>query len=158
MIKPILFVDIDGVMADSISWWIDLYNKDNGTTHKREHVTCWDTRICIKADLLPYFHNYDNVDPIPGAFKSIAWLMNKYRIVFATTGLGSNWLKRYISYAEIIVIKDKSLLRGFGLIDDNPENLDGFVGERFLLSQPWNTNRGLNDACWEEITQYLLKI
>lgn len=156
--KPVLFVDNDGVMADSISWWLKLYNKQYGTSHKRTDVTGYDTRECIGANLLPYFSNYDYVDPIPGAFEAIEILSRKYRIVFATIGQGSKWLRNYYPHTEIAVIKDKSLLRGFGLIDDKPENLDGFIGERFLLSQPWNTGRGLNDATWPEITRYLMKL
>jgi len=157
MIKPILFVDIDGVMADNISWWLTLYNHKYQTNHQKKDVTCWDTRICINAELSPYFDNYDLVEPIAGSFVSVNILVTRYRIVYATVGSGSNWLKRYISNPEIIRLRDKSLLRGFGLIDDNPENLDGFVGERFLLSQPWNRGRGLNESSWEKITQYLMK-
>lgn len=159
MTKPVLFVDIDGVMADSISWWLYLYNRDNGTNHKKEDVTEWDTRICIRADLLPYFSNYEGVVPIEGAFFNVDILSTKYRIVYATVGLGSAWLKLHsLPKPEIAVIGDKSLLRGFALIDDNPMNLDGFVGERFLLSQPWNRGRGLNDSTWPEITKYLMSL
>jgi 5'(3')-deoxyribonucleotidase len=86
-------------------------------------------------------------------------LSTKYRIVYATVGLGSAWLKLHsLPKPEIAVIGDKSLLRGFALIDDNPMNLDGFVGERFLLSQPWNCERGLNDSTWSKITKYLMSL
>src|SRR5512133_1337222 len=133
MNRPVLFVDIDGVMADSVPWWLTLFNKDNGTNHKISDVTIWDTRICINADLSPYFSNYDGVLPIDLAFFYTDVLSSKYRIVYATVGLGSEWLTRHsLPKPEIAVIQDKSLLRGFALIDDNPTNLDGFVGERFL--------------------------
>jgi 5'(3')-deoxyribonucleotidase len=157
MSKPVLFIDIDGVMGDPIPWWLELYNYHHHTNHYKFQVTDWDTRVCIGADLSPYFGNYDMVEPIKGALRSVGILWFKYRIVYATAGQGSDWLRKYISNPEIIRIQDKSLLRGFALIDDNPMNLDGFVGERFLLSQPWNANRGLNDTTWEEITKYLMK-
>lgn len=155
-IRPVLFVDIDGVMADSISWWLIIYNYINHTFYRKEDITEWDTKICIKADLSPYFANYGSVEPIDGALSSVDILSSKYRIVYATMGLGSEWLRKYISNPEIILTKDKSLLRGFGLIDDNPMNLDGFIGERFLMSQPWNRGRGLNETTWDEITHYLM--
>lgn len=158
MTKPVLFIDIDGVMADSITWWIELYNRDHGTNHKKEDVTGWDTRECIKADLSPYFSNYDGVESVVGAKHSVHILRHYYRIVFATVGNGSEWLRRFIPNAEIVQIHDKSLLRGFALIDDRPLNLDGFIGERYLLSQPWNRGRNLNDATWEEITAHLVSI
>ena len=159
MIKPVLFVDIDGVMADSITWWLELYNRDHGTTHKKEDVTGWDTRDCIKADLSPYFSNYEGVLPIDMAFYYVSVLSSKYRIVYATVGQGSRWLMLHsLPKPEIVQINDKSLLRGFALIDDRPLNLDGFIGERYLLSQPWNRGRNLNDATWEEITTHLMSI
>jgi len=156
-IKPVLYVDIDGVMADSISWWLTLYNLDANTKFTKEDVTEWDTRKCIGADLLPYFNNYDRVKPIIGSFRYVQMLANWYRIVFATAGRGSDWLRQYLTKPEIIGIQDKSLLRGFALIDDNPMNLDGFIGKQYLLSQPWNQGRGLNDTSWDEIVQDLIK-
>lgn len=155
-IKPVLFVDIDGVMAESVVWWLQLFNIANGTNHKKEDVTSYDSRECIKADLSPYFDNYEGVLPVDGAWHWIRVLEIKYRIVFATVGQGSCWVLSYRPDSEIAVIKDKSLLRGYALIDDRPLNLDGFVGERFLLSQPWNTGRGLNDTSWYEIAKYLM--
>ena len=156
MIKPVLFVDIDGVMAESIVYWLTLFNAHHGTSHKKEDVTGWDTRECIKADLSPYFGRYEGVEPVEGAFFHVDVLQSKYRIVFATVGQGSTWLKTYRPKAEIAQIQDKSLLRGFALIDDRPSNLDTFIGMKFLLAQPWNTGRGLNAATWKEITQYLM--
>lgn len=158
MAKDVIFVDIDGVMADSHTWWLDLYNRDHGTNHRREDCTEWDIRMQLGVDLFPYFGNYDGVEPIQGSLTAVGWLKSKYRIVFATAGDGSNWLKKYYSNPEVIRIQDKSLLRGFALIDDNPMNLDGFVGQRFLISQPWNRGRGLNETTWPEVAQYLMKV
>lgn len=156
MIKPVLFVDIDGVMANSQSWWLTLYNFEHGTSYTINQLTEWDTRKHLNVDFSPYFSNYDLVEPIEGSLAWVSYLSTIYRIVYATSGQGSIWLHRYISNPEIVVLQDKSLLRGFGLIDDRPDNLDVFQGERFLLRQPWNTNRGLNDSTWDEIGSYLI--
>lgn len=155
--KPVIFVDIDDVMCDSWSWWVTLYNKEHGTSYVKDDFTEW------KADFLEhpievYFHNYDKVEPIKGAFGHVGILQKKYRIVFATAGHGWEWMKFFMPNAEIIYIQDKSLLRGFALIDDKPLNLDGFIGLRYLYRQPWNTNRGLNDATWEDITKHLMEV
>lgn len=158
MAKPVLFVDIDGVMADSHSWWLELYNYNHGTVHKITDITEWDSRVCIGADLSPYFGNYDMVDPVPDSFGCVDRLSMKYRIVFATAGQGTQWLKKYIAKPEVIVAEDKSLLRGFALIDDRPLNLDTFVGFKYLLSRPWNQGRGLNDASWMDIADHLMSL
>ena len=155
--RPVLFVDIDGVVADSVSWWVELHNREHGTRYTKEDVTEYDFGKCampFKA-MEKYYTDYDGVKPVPGAFGSLGKLQKWYRIVFATAGHGSQWLSRFWKEPEIIPVKDKSLLRGYALVDDYPLNLDVFHGERFLLSQPWNANRGLNDVTWKEITDYL---
>lgn len=159
MSKPILFVDVDGVVADSHSWWIARYNADHGTKHRVEDITEWNTVKSLGVDLSPYFDDYSGVLPIKDALFSLSRLGNLYRIVFATAGLGENWVRTwYGDKAEVYRIQDKGLLRGYALIDDSPMNLDVFVGERFLFKQPWNQGRGLNEVTWEEITSYLVEV
>ena len=153
--KRILFVDIDGVMADSVAYWLSLFNRDNQTKHTVNEITEWAHPIAMQ--LRPYFHNYIHCPAVPGAFESVWRLSEKYRIVYATSGYGRQWLESHVHVPEkdFIQCQDKSLLNGWGLVDDNPMNLDVFHGQRFLLRQPWNTGRGLNDATWEQITKYL---
>jgi Uncharacterized protein conserved in bacteria len=154
--KPVLYVDNDNVMADSMVWWIKLYNHENHSRYTVDDFTEW------SLDRFPgmgkHFTNYEGVQPVRGALKSIATLEKKYRIVFATAGFGSHWLKKRIPTAEIVHITDKSLLRGFAMIDDYPLNLDGFQGFRYLFSQPWNRNRGLNEVTWEPIVEHLMSM
>lgn len=155
--KPVLFVDIDGVMADSVSYWLRLYNDDHGTNWTLKDITEWKLDF-LEHPISVYFNDYSNVQPVPDSLNCVGELMHFYRVVFATAGQGSNWLLGWIPDAEIIQVKDKSLLRGYALIDDYPLNLDVFIGERFLLSQPWNTNRGLNDSTWNEIKKHLMEV
>jgi 5'(3')-deoxyribonucleotidase len=152
-------VDIDGVVADSVRRWVELHNQDHNTNYTIEDVTDYDFNQCampFKA-MEQYYTRYDGVVPVKGSLESIDVLKTKYRIVFATSGYGADWLDFYILQPEIIQIKDKSLLRGYALIDDYPLNLDGFIGVRYLHRQPWNTNRGLNDVTWKEITEHLME-
>ena len=157
-VKPVLFVDIDGVMADSHEWWIARYNTDNGTQWVKEDFTEWNTMKQHGVDLSSYFDDYSGVLPVQGAFTCVAKLSDCYRVVFATAGFGEEWLRSYVGDVEVIRVQDKSLLRGFALIDDRPANLDVFQGERFLLRQPWNTGRGLNDSTWPVITYHLMEV
>lgn len=158
--KPVLFVDIDGVVADSVSWWIQLHNLEYGTQYTIEDVTDYFFNRCRVPfwTMEKYYRDYTGVNPIPGAFDALERLQRFYRIVYATSGFGSEWLKDRVPGAEIVTLKDKSLLRGFALIDDYPLNLDVFQGERFLLSQPWNRGRGLNETTWPIISHYLEEV
>lgn len=159
MAKPVVFVDNDGVMADSISWWLEIHNFIHRTDYKKWQVTEWDVQACLGIDLRPYFTDYTKVQPIEHSMWAVSTLSEKYRIVFATAGYGERWLRMHFHDPEIVIIEDKSLLRGFALIDDRPLNLDGFQGQaRFLLSQPWNQNRGLNDVDWPNIVQHLMSL
>lgn len=157
--NPILYIDIDGVMADSIPWWLALYNKQNHTRYTKEDIKKWGD-----ADLLvPFFQNYDYVLPVPGAFEALGKLCQKFTVKFASSGYGIPWMEDQLSFEaenfEFIQIKSKWLLRGFALVDDNTETVLKFIDNNqgkynrggYVLKQPWN--RGLT---WEQITEYLL--
>lgn len=159
--KPTLFVDVDGTVADSFSWWLVLYNRKHGTKHTIHELTEYDVSKTLQYPADEFYTNYVGVKPVPGAFDALWELQAAYRIVFATTGYGREWLRSYylpFRDENFIHLKDKSLLCGFALIDDYPLNLDVFQGHKFLVSQPWNTNRGLNDCSWEHIARHLLEV
>lgn len=158
--KPVIFVDIDGTVADSMFFWLECYNKDRGTRYavsdiKEYHLSKtfedWET-------FEDYYHNYRGVLPVDGSMEAIMQLREKYRIVFVTAGFGEEWLFSWFQprAEDFMICRDRSLLRGYALVDDNPANLDVFIGQRFLISQPWNRGRGLGDTTWKEITEYLL--
>lgn len=158
--RRVLFVDVDGVVANTQLWWLTLYNREYGTNVQYHEITEWDWTSKFEYPISQFYHNYIGAKPVAGALESIWQLAGVYRIVFATAGMGYDWLKSYyppLRAQNFVQIQDKSLLNGWGLIDDNPSNLDVFQGQKFLLSQPWNTGRGLNDCSWEQITQHLLE-
>jgi 5'(3')-deoxyribonucleotidase len=156
--KKILFIDVDGTVANTPHWWLTLYNRKHRTKWTVDQITEWDWRNLLEHDISEFYGNYIGAKPVTDALESIWRLAGKYRIVFATAGWGREWLRSYYPAfrdTDFIQVADKSLLSGWGLIDDNPANLDVFQGQRFLLRQPWNVNRGLNDSDWQTIADYL---
>lgn len=158
--KPVLFVDIDGTVADSSAWWIALYNQEHNTRFDKYMIVDYDFKKFIPGGLEKYYTDYSHVYPIEGALTALYALRSFYRIVFATAGFGVDWIQRWfpVEKKDVVQVSDKSLLHGYGLVDDYPLNLDVFDGQKFLLRQPWNTGRDLNDVTWQEITNYLLEV
>ena len=51
----------------------------------------------------------------------------------------------YLDWKDIIMINDKSLLKGDVIIDDNPDKIKHFDGLRLLRDAPYNQNTPEND-------------
>lgn len=160
MSKPVLFIDIDGTLVDSIPWWLALYNYDHQTTFTKHDITQYDIEKAIGINLEPYYLDYRGARFVEGAYDAVVRLQTKYRIVYVTVGFGIEWVRQhgYIHKMDFAQIADRSLLRGYALIDDCPANLDVFQGERFLVRQPWNEGRGLNDTTWKDIARHLMEV
>jgi 5'-nucleotidase len=158
MTQQIIFVDVDGVAADSITYWINLYNADYKQQLKKTDITQYDIKpfIIPYCNFAQYFTHYEEVKTEKNAKWAIEKLWREYRVVFATAGKieSLNWLQVNFGIKEIdyVFCKDKSLLRGDILVDDKPENLWGFQGKRFLFRQPWNEG----EWTWETIVEDLL--
>lgn len=152
----IVFVDVDGVVADLGTEWVRRYNADyDDTLDYHNGITGWDMSAAVKPEcgkkIFDYLHAadlYDGVQPIEHALAGVQSLRALgYRVVFATStnvhqaGNKLRWLARHgfleLKYGTIspdyVELHDKHLLRGFALIDDGPHNLAGFKGGRILF-------------------------
>jgi 5'(3')-deoxyribonucleotidase len=147
--KKTIFIDIDGTVADSIPWWLSLYNVEHFETWQKSDVTEYGK---IPSGLSQYYDDYRGVNSVDGANEAIERLSCYYRIVFVTVGQGEYWLKERYWDSEVIRIRDRSLLKGFAIIDDCDKNVESFDGLGFLVKQPWNPN----GKTWKEITEELL--
>lgn len=156
--KPVLFVDVDGTIVDSMQWWLTVYNYKNCTAFTKEQVTQWELEKCIGISLNEYFDDYKGAQEIKGAKTSLIRLQSYYDIVLTTAGSGKHWAEMHgFCYPVIHVpLRMKRLLRGYALVDDYDKNLDGFVGKQFMIDQPWNRNSGRVGMNWEQITEELI--
>lgn len=150
----IIYVDVDGVVAASHVNWLRLYNEEYGDHLTEEQITAWSIHKFVKPrcgtkvyDYLKDPKFYYGVDEIPGAFDGIQYLRNNgFTPIFLTSGIYRSkydWLRGHafvLDESEIVVARNKSLLRPAPIVDDYEENLRQFGVNRILFSQPWNAN------------------
>ncbi len=164
--------DIDGVVADLLTVWLQLYNKDYNDNLKKHQITDWDTTLFVKPECgnsiysyLDYKLLYTMVKAIPGAKNGIAELRKLGRVVFVTdsvlaqAGNKFSWLKEHemiTSKDDYVEAKDKSLILADFLIDDYVGNLSVFTGTPIMFSQPWNAkyeNFKYRAQNWKQVIQ-----
>lgn len=160
--KKTILVDVDDVCALLMHGWLAKYNEEYQDCLTKDKITDWDITKAVKPecgkDIYKYLHEkslYDVVPPIPGALEGIQKLRELgLRVVYATAcnihmaGRKALWLQEHgfldkpllhgTTTHEVVELYDKSLLRGWALIDDGPHNLKNFVGHRILLDQAHN--------------------
>lgn len=172
-----ILVDIDAVVADLMTVWLGLYNKEYEDSLELQDITKWGIHEIVKPEcgigIFKYLERhdlYDSVLPVDGAKTSIAWLRNhSYDVRFLTSGIfesKAKWMYRHnlirgdwMYSPDIIVSHDKSLIKGDILIDDNIENLHNFDGKRILFAQPWNEGNHpfFRADGWADVIQYIVR-
>ena len=137
--KKIIYVDMDGVIAD-----FDKAAKLGGYTHRPD----------LKV-------NFRDLDLVPGAQDALIRLNNDFDIFIATTPPWSRpdvwthkreWIEEYFPYLrrKIIYTHRKDLLIGDILIDDSRwRGQPDFQGDWFWFNQEWDSRNW--KACLEWI-------
>lgn len=159
--RKILAIDVDGVVADLHTTWLNMYNKDWNDNLQTEDIVDWNIHQFTKKEcgmlMYDYIENpfiYDYVNPIEGSFKYIPLLREKYRIIFATSSTIGTMGKKYIwlkkhnfieNLDDYTELKDKSLIRANALLDDYHVNLYSFLGKKYLFDSNWNKNKEKNE-------------
>lgn len=147
-------VDVDGVVADLATAWLNRYNKDYNDHVTPANILSWDMHLYVKPEcgtkLYDYIEDptlYDEVLPTDGALEGIKILSSVFRVIFVTnstigaSGAKYNWLLKqgFLSRLDdYIECKDKSLVKADLLLDDRLKNLLDFSGTGILYTQPWN--------------------
>jgi len=170
--NKIIAVDIDDVIADLVTEWLRLYNSDYGDNLVPERITSWgaissETKCGDKMyEYLNYPKLYSGVLPVEKSFWGINNLrMMGYRVVFATASWHSEkikWVKdnKFMDNEDDLVItRDKSLVRSSFLIDDRPKNIRDFKDTGILFTKPWNKDFKWDNRCnnWDEVVSYFKK-
>lgn len=167
----IIFVDVDGTVADLQTVVLKHYNNDYQDHLTIADITDWNMGLFAKCGdkIFSYFEIaslYNEVLPIKKALWGVKELKKLgHRVVFATTDTNGTAGRKYVwllkngfvdTRKNYVEVSDKSLLNGESLIDDAFHNVSIFNGMGILLNMPWNTkfewNRRANN--WEEIITY----
>lgn len=158
-----ILIDLDDVLNDLARATLFWNNHVHSTNYKYEEITkfTWLPDTFGPQVWLPLLtHDFwEDLDYSQNGFEFINWARKREHEVyivsasFVNSMLGvklDNFLKAAYSYSynnydtnpvspeDIIICQNKYLIQGDILIDDNPDNLSKFPGEKILFTQPWN--------------------
>lgn len=166
-------VDMDGVIADILTPWVDVLRKKEGETLSVHDITDWDIgRFCRCGEKALDYLNYDlfrRLPVIPGAKEVLKRLQEYYDIYIVTSATQKSeiitakyeWLDEHFPFIEpdyrMFVGKKDPIYTDY-LIDDGIHNLEVFKGIGILFDQPYNRfeNRFIRARNWKEIERYFI--
>ena len=149
-------VDMDEVMADAVAEHLLRFNRDyegNITKADLQGKYIWEV---VPTHLHPRLDEYlrsedffEVLDVMPDSQRVLRALQARYEIFIATAAMEVptsfnakyRWLGRhfpFIPYTHVVFCGDKSILRADFLIDDNPRQLQRFLGTGILYDAPHN--------------------
>ncbi len=165
-------VDMDGVLADTETHFIQYYEKETGEMVDRktmlgvpENLAFPDKSAVQRYVRMPGF--FRTLPLIPGGVNAIRSLMENYDVYIASAAMEfplslyekKLWLEEhfpFISWRNIIFCGDKSIIKTDYLIDDHLKNLDYFSGTPLLFTASHNVHIDRHHRMnnWEEIMGY----
>jgi 5'(3')-deoxyribonucleotidase len=149
-------VDMDEVMADAVAEHLLRYNRDysdNITKADLQGKWIWDVVPSSNHPrLAEYLHSddfFDVLEIMSDSQRVLKALQSHYEIFIASAAMEVptsfnakyRWLEKnfpFISPTHIVFCGDKGILRADYLIDDNPRQLQRFIGEGILYDAPHN--------------------
>lgn len=151
-----LAFDMDGVICDILTPWLAWMNETFEDTLTYEDLKGYRVIEQAKAgkratEFLYMPGIYDMIEPFPGMLELLETLVNEGRRVIIATKCSHNptmmggkmdWFRRHAPFLkkkDIVFTQDKSLINAQVLIDDDPENLEHFPGERIMRVHGYNT-------------------
>lgn len=149
--KKQILVDMDGVLADVYSQFIEWEYKESGIRLKMDELNGK-----TETEALPscYKHvrsiGFFRTTPvIPDSFEGLKYLNEKYKVLIVSSATEypqslpekQAWLNEYfpfITWEQMIFCGRKDSIKGDIMIDDHPKNLKTFEGKKYIFSQPHN--------------------
>lgn len=178
--KPLkILIDLDDTIEDLLDKWVAYLNETYGLDKTTEGMTEWD--MCkLFTELSPdqvyeplrQRQFWKRVKPLPGAIENMKKLQNDGHELYIVTAsapdtIGIKYeevISRYfsiVSWKNIIVAYDKSMVYGDVIIDDYVKNLNGDRALKILMDMPHN-QWFQEDGClvkraknWNEIYKYI---
>jgi 5'(3')-deoxyribonucleotidase len=155
--RPIVGVDIDGVLGNQVDGVLQRVNARLGVALEYEHIVHWDMPLgdtSFKPEIADAMRDPEYILGMPvhdEAPEMLAMLRQSYVIKLITVRpretlpLTRRWLdENGLVYNELVSAKEalKSAHAADALIDDYPGNLAEFLdrtdGVGILIDQPWN--------------------
>jgi 5'-nucleotidase len=170
-------IDQDQVLADLMTSWLELYNKDYEDNLKSEDIRGWNISEYVKKEcgtkIFSYLDDYGlfrNLSVVENSQSVVKELSKHYR-VFVTTSATSytnalvakvEWLREHFDFIpreNIVLCGNKSIINADIMIDDGIHNLEAFMGTgRILFSAPHNLHekRFCRANGWKDVGKIFL--
>lgn len=177
-----ILIDMDDVLENLSSAWVNMLNKRYGTRVKREDLTDWDMSQFFPEltpdqvyGVLQDEELWETVEPLPGAVDGVRWLIEQGHDVYVVTSSYYKTirpkvdlvLKKYFPFIKddkLIIASTKQMIKGDVLIDDGVHNLICGTYEKILMDAPYNRSfpaedYGMYRACgWPDILRFVRTI
>jgi len=164
MEKPIVLIDMDGVLVDSLPYWLRVYNYKTGENVNINDITTYDfTSHVGKPNKLIACLYEDNVfqysEPMPDAVKALELFIKLFDTKVLTYVVPEcidgelqkrRWLVKHCPKFDLVNFmsassKNKVLVDGDYMVEDNPLTLNAWCnvhpgGRGFLVSHRYNHN------------------
>tara|TARA_R110002124_G_scaffold250051_3_gene415119 strand:- start:184 stop:705 length:522 start_codon:yes stop_codon:yes gene_type:complete len=172
--KKTLAIDMDNVLVNIEENWINWYEREFGVRVSKEAMlgVNEDEAFPDKAAARSLLYKpgfFLNAPIIAGAHDALLELKKEYEIYIVSAAMEfpnsliekHDWLKNnlpFISWRNIVLCGDKSIIGTDLLIDDHVKNLDFFKGESILYTAGHNIHidRYTRVNNWEEVLKLLL--
>ena len=149
--KRKIIIDFDDVIVNILQTTIDLYNKKENKNITVDDFKSWNTDE-VDVNFKKYLYKIDYINMLDkrGAIEVIRELCNddRYEVYIATAGdirvleQKQNWIKMNMPFFNInhfIFCRDKSILRGFAIVDDAYHNLySSNIKHKIIYDMPHN--------------------
>jgi len=167
---------MDGVLADTVTQFINYYREETGDEFDRERLLGIPEHEAFPdpTAVHRYIHSpgfFRNIPLMPDGVEAVRTLMENFEIYIVSAAMEfplslfekQQWLEEYfpfISWWNIVFCGDKSIIKTDYLIDDHLRNLDHFTGTPILYTAGHNIHfhhhQRVNN--WAEILEYFKKI
>jgi len=167
-------VDMDEVMADTLSEHLRRYNKAFDEAVGPQDLagkSLWEITPLDRQQQLRAFLDaedfFEDLPLMPGAQDVLKQLSARYEVFIATQAMSVpnslgpkyRWLQRHFPFippTHYVFCGNKSILRADYLIDDLPRNLERFEGQGILYTAPHNitTTGFVRVDNWRQVADY----
>lgn len=176
MQKPRIAIDMDDVMAATAKKILKLYNDKFGTTiqdddfkNKSFHDLVNKDNYLIIRDKIFKKGFFRDIEVMPDAIEVVKKLHDKYEVFIVSAAMEFpnslqekyDWLTEhfpFISWKNMVLCGDKSIISADVMIDDHERNLKTFNGKTLLFDAIHNqaTEGYLRVHSWKDIEAILL--